>query len=482
MRSLTILTSALALLLAGASEISAQRQNPPDAQPLAKVEFPPYEERLLDNGLRVFALEHDEQPLLSVQLVIGGGGVNDPADLPGLATFTTALLDTGTTTRSAQEIAESVDMAGGDLSTRAAREAIIVSASVLKDSTDLAFELMTDIVMNPAFAPGEIERLRQQSGSGLVANLQDPDFIADAAFIVALYGTHPYAHPADGTMDSIGRIQREDIVRFHETYFAPNTSALAIAGDVTPEEAFALAEEWFGEWARKEVPTPDVTKLDEFEGPKIVVIDNPDSVQTEIRIGQVTVARKDPDYFPVLIGSYVLGGASGRLMESLRVERGLTYGAYETIIPRKGPGGLYALTETRTEATGEAVRLILDEIERLRQERVPEDELEKVKAFVIGSFPLTIETPADLATRLANISVFDLGDDYLATYRDKLAAITSEDIARVARERITSEDIVILLVGNAETFLEEIEELGAVQVIPMPMLDLGVPSLTKSDQ
>ena len=283
-------------------------------------------------------------------------------------------------------------------------------------------------------------------------------------------------------MDSIGRIGREDIVRFHETYFAPNTSTLAIAGDVTPEEAFALAEEWFGGWARKEVPTPDVTKLENLEGRKIVVIDSPDSAQTEIRIGQVTVARKDPDYFPVLIGSYVLGGASGRLMESLRVERGLTYGAYETIIPRKGPGGLYALTETRTEATGEAVRLILDEIERLRQDPVPEDELEKVKAFVIGSFPLTIETPADLATRLANISVFDLGDDYLATYRDKLAAITSEDVARVARERISTEDIVILLVGNAQAFLEEIEELGSVQVIPMPMLDLGVETLTKSDQ
>ena len=175
MRSLTILTSAVAFLLAMAPGTAAQRQNPPDAQPLAKVEFPPYEERLLDNGLRVFALEHDEQPLLSVQLVIGGGGVNDPPDLPGLATFTTALLDTGTTTRSAQEIAESVDMAGGELSTRAARAAIIVSASVLKDSTDLAFELMTDIVMNPRLCPRRnrtpqtairIGTGRQSAGSG----------------------------------------------------------------------------------------------------------------------------------------------------------------------------------------------------------------------------------------------------------------------------------------------------------------------------
>ena len=477
MKKATILTSIMMLLMA-AVPARAQRENPPPPQPLDKVEFPAYLERTLANGLRVFALQHDEQPVVSVELVIGAGGMNDPADLPGLATFTTSLLDSGTATRSAQQIAEALDNAGGNLTTRAAREAIIVSGSTLKDSTSLVFELMKDVVTNPVFAPEEIERLRQQMGSGMMANLQDPDFIADTALPVALYGTHPYAHPADGTPDSLGRIERADIVAFHDTYFAPNTSALAIAGNVTPEEAFALAEEWFGDWARRDVPVLDVSELDPFEGPKIVVIDNPDSVQTEIRVGQVTVARKDPDYFPVLIASYVLGGASGRLMRSLRVERGLTYGAYETIVPRKGPGSLYALTETRTEMTAEAVGLILDEISRIREERVPEDELEAVKAFVIGSFPLTIETPNDLAGRLANIAVFDLGDDYLTTYRDKLAAITSDDVARVARERITTEDIVILLVGRAEEFLEEIEQLGPVQLIPLRALDLGSPTLT----
>ncbi len=480
MRTQMALTALLAITLA-AGPVVAQNQNPPSPQLLDKVDFPPYESRTLDNGLRIFALEHPEQPVLSIQLIIGAGGVNDPADMPGLATFTTDLLDTGTTTRSAQEIAEAIDAAGGSISTGAAREGIIVTASVLKDSTDLAFRLMTDIVMNPAFAPDEIERMRQQAGSGMMANLQDPDFLADSTFIRALYGAHPYAHPADGTMESIGEISREDIVRYHQTYFAPNTSALAIAGDVTHEEAFDLATRWFGEWEKRDVPGVDLRNPPAVEGRRIVVIDNPDSVQTEIRIGQTTVARKDADYFPILVASYILGGQSGRLMDSLRVERGLTYGAYETIIPRKGPGALYAVTETRTEKTVEAVQLILDEIDLLQSVQVPEDELERVKAFLVGSFPLTIETPGDLGARLANLAVYDLGAEYLATYRNKLASVSAEDVARVA-ENIRTNDIVIVLVGRAEEFVEDLSSIGSVEVIPLQMLDLNSPSLRNPGQ
>jgi zinc protease len=480
MRTRMTLTALLALVLVSGPGM-AQRQNPPSPQILDKVNFPPYQARTLDNGLRVFALEHPEQPVLSIQLIIGAGGVNDPADMPGLATFTTDLLDTGTTTRSSQEIAETIDAAGGSISTRAAREGIIVTASVLKDSTDLAFELMTDIVMNPAFAPDEIERLRQQAGSGMMASLQDPDFLADSSFIRALYGTHPYAHPADGTMESITEISRDDIVQYHQTYFAPNASALAIAGAVTSEEAFQLATRWFGDWERRDVPGVDLSELPPVAGRRIIVVDDPNSVQTEIRIGQTTVSRKDADYFPILVASYVLGGQSGRLMDSLRVERGLTYGAYETIIPRKGPGALYAVTETRTEKTVEAVQLILGEIDRLRSDQVPEDELEQVKAFLVGSFPLTIETPGDLGSRLANLAVYDLGAEYLATYRDRLSSVSAADVARVA-QNIRTDDVLIVLVGKAEEFLEELAALGSVEVIPLQMLDLNSPTLRNPEQ
>ncbi len=476
----TVIKLIVAILLSSGLSSHAQRQEPPAALPLGRVDFPPYQERTLENGLRVFAIEHDEQPVISIQLIVAAGSANDPAQLPGLATFTSDLLMSGTGTRSAQEIAGVIDFAGGDISTRAAREAIIVSASVLADSTALAFELLRDIVLDPAFAPAEIERLRAQTASAMSANLQDPDFIADTVFNVALYGDHPYGHPADGTLSSVQRIQREDIVRFHDTYFAPNMTSVVVAGALEPSEAFRLVEEWFGEWQERDVMPLDLTLSERLESRRIIVIDNPDSVQTEIRIGQTMVARTDPDYFPILVASDVLGGPQGRLGDVLREERGLTYGAYEAIVPRIGPGSLYAATETRTEATIEAIELILAEIERLRTVRVPEDELEEVKAFLIGSFPLTIETPNNLSSRLAALSIYNLGADYLATYRDALAAITSEDIARVASEQVLDDEVLIVLFGNADAFLEELESLGPVEVIPLSGLDLDSPALKRT--
>jgi zinc protease len=475
----TLILLAAFVLFAGC-EAEVQEQGPPSAEPLERVDFPPYQTRTLENGLRVFALEHTEQPVISIQLVVAAGSSSDPESLPGLATFTSDLLLSGTTSRTAQDIAETIDFVGGTISARAAREAIIVSASALADSTGLVVELLHDVALNPAFSLEEIERLRQQTASAISADLQDPDFIADTVFNMALYGSHPYAHPNDGTTSSVQRIQRGDIVAFHEAFFAPNISTVVVAGALEPSEAFRLVEQYFGTWGEREVDTPDLSLSSTLRSRRVLVIDNPASVQTEIRIGQTMVARKDPDYFAMLVASDILGGSQGRLMESLREQRGLTYGAYEAFVPRKGPGSMYATTETRTERTSEAIELILNEIDRLRTERVSEDELEKIKAFLIGSFPLTIETPDDLATRLANVSVYDLGPEYLATYRDELAGISSADVLRVAGERISHDSVLIVLFGRADSFLDELESLGTVEVIPLSDLDLDSLSLGDS--
>jgi len=457
--------------------VASQEGPRPEPPPLEEVRFPPYETMTLANGLTVFALEHDEQPVVAVQLVLGAGAANDPGDLPGLAMFTGSLLQTGAAARTATEIAEAIDASGGQLTVAPGREATTITASVLRDSTDLAFELMRDMVLLPAFAQDEIERLRQQSLSAITANLQDPDFLADTVFTKVLYGSHPYAHPADGTPASIGRITREDIVRFHETWFAPETAVLAIVGALTPDEALGLAEQWFGGWERKDPPSVDLAGPEPVGGTRIVIVDNPLSVQTEIRIGQTTVARNAPDYFPVLVTSYVLGGPEGRLMDSLRSGKGLTYGAFETIAARRGPGALYATTETRTETTLEAIDAIFEEIAGMQSAPVPAAELEDVKSYVIGSFPLTIEVPSDLATRLTNLVVYDLGPDYLDTYRDRIAAVDSAEVARIARDHLRREGVVLVLVGDAGAFRQGVESLGTVEVIPQAGLDLDSSTL-----
>jgi zinc protease len=451
---------------------------PPEPQPLARVDFPSYEKRVLPNGLTVYALEHHEQPIVAVRLLIAAGSANDPQALPGVASFTADLLNLGTPTRTATQIAETIDQVGASLGASADMESTIVTASALKENTGLVFELMHDIVLNPAFAPDEIARLQQQALSSLTASMEDPDFLADAVFERAIYGSHPYGHPGGGTLRSIPAIRRDDLARFHATYYAPNISALAIAGDLSTEEAFNLAEQWFGSWQKKDVPKVSLAAIPRIEGRRIIVVDKPDSVQTEVRVGHTTVSRKDPDYFNVLLSSVVLGGSgSGRLNQKLRVEKGLTYGAFATIIPRKGPGSFYSVSDTRTEKTSEALQLIFDEIQRLATSETPEDELTNAKTYIIGSFPLTIELPNDLAARLTNVFLYDLGDDYLKTYRDRLAAVSAANMLRTAKEQISSGNAVVVLVGKAEEIAKTIDPLGKVQLIPASRLDLGSPAL-----
>jgi zinc protease len=337
---------------------------------------------------------------------------------------------------------------------------------------------MTDILMNPVFAQQELARAQQQAISGITANMEDPDFIADAALQRALYGQHPYGHLENGTLASIPEIQRDDLIRFHQSYYAPNISALAIVGDLVPSEAFNLAERWFGSWTKKDVPRPGAHDVPTVEGRKVLVIDKPDAVQTEIRVGQITVPRKDRDYFNVLVASYVLGGTgSGRLNQALRVERGLTYGAYATIQPRKGPGSFYSTTDTRTEKTLEALNLLFAEIQEFRSGEVPADELQNAKSFLIGSFPLSIEIPDDLARRLTTVFLYELGDDYLKTYRDRLAGVSASDVLRIAKEKISVDNVVIVLVGKADEFKTQLDALGKSEIIPIRQINWDSPAL-----
>lgn len=457
---------------------TADKQSPPEPKPLGKVDFPAYEKRVLPNGLTVYALEYHEQPVVSLRLLITAGAENDPTDLPGVAAFTADLLNKGTKTRSATQIAEAIEQVGATLEASADMESTTLSTSALTDSLELGFELMTDILMNPAFAQQELARTQQQSMSSMTADLEDPDFIADAAFQRVVYGRHPYGHLENGTLTSIPKIRREDLIRFHETYYAPNISALAIVGDVSTSEAFKLAEHWLGSWAKKNIPQRAAPEVPKLEGRRVVVVDKPDAVQTEIRVGQTTVRRKDPDYFNILVASYILGGSgSGRLNQALRVERGLTYGAYATIQPRRGPGSFYSTTDTRTEKTLEALNLLLEQIQKFRANEVPADELQNARSFLVGSFPLSIEIPDDLARRLTTVFLYDLGDDYLKTYRDRLATVSAADVLRVAMEKISSDNVVIVLVGKADEFKKQLDGLGRMDVIPISKLHLDSPDL-----
>lgn len=485
-----IAVGAAVMMLAGATPSSAQTPVWPSERPprplsarVTKFPFPPYEIRTLSNGLQVVAVLHHEQPAISMRMLIRAGSAQEPSSKPGVAALAASLLDQGTTTRTAEEIADTIDTIGGGLGTGSGSDLTFANVIVMKDSLDLGLSLLSDVVRNPAFKDEEIERQREQTVSGLKVSYEDPDYIAGVAFDRLVYGFHPYGMPNNGTPESIAQITRSDLQAFHDTYFVPNNAVLAVVGDVTAEEAFKGVERVFGDWVRKDVPVKPV-----IEPPaptrRVVVINKPDAVQTEIRVGHIGIPRKHPDYMALNLAIKILGGeGSNRLHRVLRTERGLTYGASADMDTLKESGEIVAETDTRSEATGEALRLIVDEFWHLQREPVGSRELGDAQAYLTGNFPLTIETPDAIALQVLNVMFYGLDVNELQTFRERVNAVTVEDIQRVARNYLKPDRLSIVLVGNEKAFANQLRGVGFGQFeeVPLSELDLASPTLRRQN-
>ncbi len=300
---------------------------PPRPLPARDVKFPPYEIRTIENGMRVVVVMHHEQPVVTLRLLLQAGSVCDAPGKSGVAALAAALLDQGTTTRSAEQIADTIDSIGGGLGTGAGNDLSFANVVVMKDSLALGFDLLSDVARNPAFKQEEIDRQRQQAVSGLKVSFEDPDFVASVVFDRLVYGFHPYGMPGSGTPESLQSITTADLHAYHQRYYAPNNAILAVVGDVTAEEAFAGAERVFGNWAKRDVPAVQSTEQP-VATRRLVIVNKPDAVQTEIRVGHLGIQREHKDYLAVDLAMKILGGeGSNRLHRVLRSERGLTYGA-----------------------------------------------------------------------------------------------------------------------------------------------------------
>ena len=475
-----IIPAVVALVVAvWAGPVSAQSaawpsESPPRPRAPREVRFPPYHVQTLPNGLQVVAVLHHEQPIVSMRMLVRAGGALDPKDKFGLADLTAALLTQGTETQSATELNEAIDFIGGGLGAGAGTDLSFINMIVMKDSFDFGLRTLSDVARRPAFAPEEIERQRQQILSSLRVSLESPEFIADAVFRRLVYGFHPYAWPQSGTPETLAKISRDDLLSFHRRYFVPNNTILAIVGDVTAEEVFAGVTKVFGNWERREVPAesaiapPDPTR-------RVVIVNKPDAVQTEVRVGHLGIQRNHADYMPMNLATRILGGeGANRLHQVLRTERGLTYGAQAELNTLRESGALQATTNTRSDATGEVLRLMVDEFWRLQRERVGERELAEAKNYMAGSFPLTIETADAIATQVLNVLFYGLPVEQLQSFRERVNAVTTDEVQRVSRVYLRPDRLSIVLVGNSEAFIPQLKKLGftSFEIVQMNDLDL----------
>lgn len=476
--AVTLLAALSAAVAPSAVTAQAARQTPPPPAADRPFEFPASFTHRLANGLTVLVVEDHRQPLVSFSLLVGAGVTAEPAGKHGLAAMVAGLLDKGTASRSAQDIARAIDRVGGSLTAGADADFAQVAATVLKPSADLALDLLADIVMRPAFKEDEVERLRRQTLSGLQVQFADAEYVATAVARRVAFAGHPYAIDAGGTPETVRGLARQDIVAFHKARYVPDGAVLAVAGDVTRAEAVAMIEKHLGAWSGKAVPLSVADPSPPVRG--AVFVDRADSVQTQIRVGTVAVPRNHPDYFPLLLANQAFGGSfNSRLNMKLRATEGLTYGARSLVNADRHAGWWGVSTYTRTEETARAVQLIEDLLREFRETPITEEELREAKGFLVGSFAIGAETPAQVAAKLLQSRAYGLPDDYWQKYRDNVRAVTVEQIAAAVRKHVQPERMALVAVGRAPGFAPAVTAFGAPRVVPFADLDLTATDLQR---
>jgi zinc protease len=467
-----------ALLIATAG---LARENPPEVPPPKPLILPTPSVVKLPNGLEVVVVERRALPLLTLRLVVRSGAESDPQQLPGVAQMTAEVLTQGTSQRNARAISDEADSMGAQLTSGAGWDLSYAELTVLSDQTERAFELLSDIVRHPAFPAEEVERKRQQSISALDLLRDDPAYMADAVFDVLVFQGTPYGHPLDGTVETIRRLSRNDLETFHGRYYRPENCILAVVGDLSQDEALVRAEKFFGEWkGSAPANTPPDVSPERALRRRIVVVDKPDAVQTEIRAGNPSIRRDSPQYYALTVANQVLGGpAVNRLFQQLRSRRGLAYGASSELNLQQTAGAWMGKTSTRTSQTVRSLRDTIEEIERLRTSHISPQELRMARSYLVGHMALEFETSGDIASQTLELMVHHLPLGYWNDFAEQVNRVEPGDVSVAAENYLKDDSQIIVLVGDANRFAKELRKFGPFETIPLKDLDLASPDLRR---
>ncbi len=470
-----VLAAALALTLAASGVFAQQQQTSkgvvikgktPVNKEVLKVTLPKAYETKLGNGLQVIVLENHKLPTFTMQMFILSGGLNDPANQPGLAQYTATMLREGTKTRTSKQIAEAVESLGASLGGSAGLSSMTssVTAGGLTENFDQIMELFADVILNPSFPADDFNKLKTRGIAQLRFQRAQPGFLSSEMFSKVMYGSHPGGRVTP-TLEQIQSFTPEMLKQFHSTYYKPNNGLFAIVGDVKPAEIVAKLEKTFATWQRSEVPQLNLPKVNETGTAKIHLIDRPGSEQTNLILGNLTIERTDPDYYALDVMNQVIGGgASSRLFLNLREEKGYTYGAYSSFTSAKYRGVFRASAEVQTAVTKGSMGEFMYELKRIRDEKTPADEFDRTKRTIVGSFALQLESPQSLLGNIITQKLYNLPADYWDTYPQKIAAVTPDDVQRVARKYLDLTKLQIVAVGDAKLIADTLKQYGTVEI------------------
>ena len=408
----------------------------------------PWTRFTLPNGIVVLVAERPGIPIVIVRASVEAGAILDPPTKVGVANLTALLVTRGSASRTALEIDRAIEFVGGSLEGEGGRDASEVGLSVLRKDLALGLDLLADALVRPAFPDAEFERKRDEVQASVRRSEEDPGTVAARTLRRLVFGEHPYGRAVTGTEASLRTITREDVVAFHRAAYRPERTIVAVAGEVTAAEVRAALEARLGGWSVA-TPAPASPGPADLGQPSRTEAADRALTQATVLLGQATVTRKHPDFYPLLVASQILGGgSSSRLYSRIREERGLAYSVYAQYVPARLAGFFLVELQSENARIREALSVVREELIRLRRERVSEDELTRVRSSLVGGFPLRMGTAEDVSELLVGIERFDLGLDYPARFRQAVSAVTAEDVLRAVRTHWDPDGMSLALVGN----------------------------------
>jgi zinc protease len=446
---------------APAADPNAFRANAPDPLPESSWKLPAVTRTTLPNGLRLLTAENHGSPLVAVRLLVRTGAASDPSDHAGLASMTADMLDEGAGRLTAIEIAERISSLGIEASAESGFDGTIIAMDVLSRNLAEALDVLSVMVRDPRFDAKELERVRKERLATILQQRQNATIVANERFGEAVFGEAGYGRPASGTEEGVRKISRNDLLTFYRRHYLPNNVSLIVTGDIDPNATRALVEQKLRDWKSGEIAPRQPVEPRGVSGSKIVIVDRPQSVQSEIRVGHVGVPFGGEDFFAINVMNTILGGtSSSRVYANLRTTHGYTYGARSAFVFRRDPGLFLVSTPVRNEVTLPAVQEILNELRRMRSGDITDEEIGRVREYLAGLFPQQVESASDLAARLLELEMFGLPENFFDDYRQRLMAVTKEDVVRVANRYVRPDETSIVVVGKASEIRTPLETIG----------------------
>jgi len=432
---------------------------------------PPKVDRVvLENGMILYLLEDHDLPIFNITARIKTGAIYEPQEKAGLASLTGYVMRSGgTVSMPDDKMNEELEFMAASVETAIDRESGSANLSMLRKDIDKSLKIFADVLMNPAFPEDKIRMRKDEVIESIRRENDNPAQIAQREFRKIMYDSkHPYSRKVEGTLESIEKIARDDMIAFHKKYFRPNNIILGISGDFNKDEIIKKLNTVFANWKKEEIQFPEVPKVDRrFE--KAVFYAYKDINQANVIMGHLGIHRKSPDYFPVMIMNFILGGGSftARIPGRIRSDEGLAYSAYSAFQTSRDIGMFFVSCQTKLESTNRAISIALEETEKIRKSPIDKEELTQAKETFMNQFVFRFTTSASIVGQKVDIEYEELPLNYLETYLDNVQSVTHEDVQRVARKYLHPDEIKILVIGDKEKFDKPLDSFGKVNVIEL---------------